>query len=131
MTADGKGKGWTNEMAEQGRTDRAAWEGEMFRLLAENVLDYALFIVDPQRHVLSWSEGAERVLGFTEQEIVGQECDCFFTPEDVRDGVPQRELDDALATGRGDDDRWHVRKDGSLFWSSGMVTPLRDGGTLR
>src|SRR4051794_4979266 len=119
-------------MDEQGPGGRAAWEGEMFRLLAENVRDYALFIVDPRRHVLSWSKGAERLLGFTEGEIVGQRCDRFFTPEDVRDGVPQRELDEALAPGRGDDDRWHVRKDGSRFWSSGSVTPLRDeGGVLR
>ncbi len=119
-------------MTEQGRTDRAVWEGQMFRLLAENVQDYALFIVDPQRHVLSWSKGAERLLGFSTAEIVGQKCDCFFTPEDVREGVPQREQDEALATGRSDNDRWHVRKDGSRFWSSGLVTPLRDpGGTLR
>ena len=52
-------------MAEQGRPDRAAWEGEMFRLLAENAKDYAVFIVDPHRHILSWSKGAERLLGFT------------------------------------------------------------------
>jgi PAS domain S-box-containing protein len=112
--------------------DGAAWEGEMFRLLAENVHDYAIFLVDADRHVRSWSRGAERLLGFTADEIVGRKCDVFFTPEDVRDGVPQKELDEALATGRGDDDRWHVRKDGTRFWSSGTVTPLRDaGGALR
>ena len=119
-------------MDEQGRADRAAWEGEMFRLLAENVLDYGIFVVDPHRHVLSWSKGAERLLGFTEEEIVGKQCDCFFTPEDVRQGVPQKELDQALATGRGEDDRWHMRKDGSRFWASGAVTPLKDeAGRLR
>jgi PAS domain S-box-containing protein len=119
-------------MGETGPAGRAAWEGEMFRLLAENVLDYALFVVAPDRHILSWSKGAERLLGFTADEIVGRRCDLFFTPEDVAAGVPQRELDEALATGRGDDDRWHVRRDGSRFWSSGVVTPLRgDGGTLR
>ncbi|WP_439632295.1 hybrid sensor histidine kinase/response regulator [Gemmata sp.] len=115
-------------MGDQGSTDRAAWEAEMFRLLAENVTDYAIFVVDPHRHIRSWNHGAERLLGFTEGEIVGQRCDRFFTPEDVRAGVPQRELDEALATGRGDDDRWHVRKDGTRFWASGVVTPLRDGG---
>ncbi len=104
----------------------AAWEGEMFRLLAENVKDYALFVVDPHRHVLSWSKGAERLLGFTEAEIVGRPCDCFFTPEDVREGVPQKELEQALLTGRGEGDRWHLKKDGSRFWSSGVVTPIRD-----
>src|ERR1700738_2167222 len=105
-------------MDEQGRADRAAWEGEMFRLPAE--------------HVLSWSKGAERLLGFTEEEIVGKQCDCFFTPEDVQRGVPQKELEQALATGRGEDDRWHMRKDGSRFWASGAVTPLKDeAGRLR
>jgi PAS domain S-box-containing protein len=119
-------------MAEQARRDQAAWEGQMFRLLAENVTDYAIFVVSPDRRVLSWSPGAERLLGFTEEEIVGQPCDRFFTPEDVRDGVPQRELDQALRTGRGEDDRWHVRKDGMRFWSSGVVTPLRaPDGALR
>src|SRR6266545_3262106 len=119
-------------MDDQGRADRAAWEGEMFRLLAENVLDYAVFIVGPDRRILSWGKGAERLLGFSESEAVGQRCDLFFTPEDVRDGVPQRELDEAAATGRGGGDRWHVRKDGTRFWSSGSVTALRDaGGTLR
>jgi PAS domain S-box-containing protein len=109
-----------------------AWEGEMFRLLAENVQDYALFVVDPQGHVLSWSKGAERLLGFAEAEVLGRPCDCFFTPEDVQSGVARKELDEALRTGRGEDDRWHLRKDGSRFWSSGVVTPLRDeGGRLR
>src|SRR4051794_18400475 len=119
-------------MAEQGQADRAAWEGEMFRLLAENVKDYAIFVVDENRHILSWSKGAERLLGFTEGEIVGRRCDCFFTPEDVERGVPQGELEQALATGRGEDDRWHIRKDGSRFWASGAVTPLKDeAGRLR
>jgi PAS domain S-box-containing protein len=120
-------------MDEQGRQpEKQAWEAEMFRLLAENVKDYAIFIVDPHRHILSWNRGAERLLGFSEAEIVGRQCDSFFTPEDVQSGVPQRELDEALATGRGDDDRWHLRKDGSRFWASGTVTPLRDeGGLLR
>ncbi|VTT98138.1 histidine kinase : Chemotaxis protein methyltransferase CheR OS=Polaromonas naphthalenivorans (strain CJ2) PE=4 SV=1: PAS_9: PAS_4: PAS_9: PAS_4: PAS_9: PAS_8: PAS_4: PAS_8: PAS_3: PAS_3: HisKA: HATPase_c: Response_reg [Gemmataceae bacterium] len=119
-------------MGETGAADRAAWEGEMFRLLAENVVDYAVFIVDPHRHVLTWSKGAERLIGFTEGEIVGQKCDRFFTPEDVAAGVPQKELDEALAAGTGGDDRWYVRGDGRRFWSSGTVTPLRGpGGAVR
>jgi PAS domain S-box-containing protein len=109
-----------------------AWEGEMFRLLAEHVQDYALFVVDPRRHVLSWGKGAERLLGYTEGEIVGRPCDCFFPPEDVQRGIPQKELEQALQAGRAEGDRWHVRKDGARFWSSGVTTPLRDeGGGLR
>jgi PAS domain S-box-containing protein len=98
----------------------------MFRLLAENIPDYAVFVLDPHRHVVRWSEGAERLLGFAEEEIVGRRCDCLFTPEDVERGVPQMELDQALAVGRGGGDRWHIRKDGSRFWSSAVVIPLRD-----
>src|SRR3954449_3018310 len=98
-------------MAERRQAGEQTWEGEMFRLLVENVKDYAIFVVDPHRHVLSWSTGAERLLGFSEEEIIGRRCDCLFTPEDVERGVPRKELEQALATGRGGDDRWHLRKD--------------------
>src|SRR3954453_535177 len=119
-------------MAEQGKIDQAARDGEFFRLLVQNVVDYAIFVVDPEGLVQTWSQGAERLLGYREEEILGRSEDVFFTPEDVRDGVPQRERREALEIGRGDNDRWHVRKDGSLFWSGGVLTPLRDeAGTLR
>jgi PAS domain S-box-containing protein len=104
----------------------------MFRLLAENIPDYAVFILDPHGQVVRWSKGAERLLGFAEEEILGRRFDCFFTPEDVERGVPRMELDRALAVGRGGGDRWHVRKDGCRFWSSAVVIPLRDAaGTLQ
>jgi PAS domain S-box-containing protein len=104
----------------------------MFRLLVENVKDYAIFVVDPEGRVQTWSAGAEGLLGYREDEIIGQSVDRFFTPEDVQAGVPRQEMQKALATGRGEDDRCHIRKDGSRFWSSGVMTPLRDeGGTLR
>ena len=119
-------------MAEQGREDRAASEGELFRLLVENVVDYAIFVIDPEGLVRTWSHGAERLLGYREDEILGRAADVFFTPEDVRDDIPRLEMRQALDTGRGDDDRWHVRKDGTRFWVSGVMTPLRDeGGRLR
>ncbi len=98
----------------------------MFRLLVGNVLDYAIFVVDPGRRVRSWSQGAEHLLGYSEEEILGELADRFYTPEDIADGVPGREVEEAMATGRGQDDRWHVRKDGSRFWSSGVLTPLLD-----
>ncbi|MBA3886731.1 MAG: PAS domain S-box protein [Acidobacteria bacterium] len=101
-------------------------EGELFRLLVENIKDYAIFVTDQQGRVQSWNPGAERLLGYREEEIVGQPADIFFTPEDVRSGVPQRERQAAVEEGRGNDDRWHVRKDGSRFWAGGMMTPLWD-----
>ena len=111
------------------RTEGNLWhetEGELFRLLAENVTDYAIFVVDSMGRTCTWNGGAERLLGYRDEEIIGHSADVLFTPEDVQAGVPQREREDALVVGWGNDDRWHVRKDGSRFWSGGSMTPLRD-----
>src|SRR4051812_17064424 len=108
------------------RTRRHGQEGELFRLLVENVKDYAIFVLDPDGRVATWNPGAERLLGYAEGEVVGRPFDLFFTPEDRAAGAPRRELDQARETGRGSDDRWHVRRDGSRFWAGGAVTPLRD-----
>ncbi len=78
-------------MVEQRREDRAAWEGQLFRLLVENVVDYAIFVVDPEGLVRTWSHGAERLLGYREGEILGRTADVFYTPEDIGDHAPQRE----------------------------------------
>ncbi len=119
-------------MNEDKQGGRGARDGELFRLLAENVVDYAIFIVDAEGLVQTWGHGAARLLGYSEGEILGRTADVFFTPEDVLDDVPRREMQEAIDTGRGEDDRWHVRKDGTRFWVSGVMTPLRDeGGKLR
>lgn len=111
---------------------QSSWEGEMLRLLIENIQDCAIFIMDASRHVLTWNRGSQNLLGYEEQEILGESADKFFLPEDIRAGLPEQEIQRALAAGKCEDDRWHLRKDGSPFWSSGMVTPLRDEtGTLR
>jgi PAS domain S-box-containing protein len=105
---------------------------ELFRLLIENVKDYALFTTDPSGRVTSWNTGAERTLGYQEQEILGQDARIVFTPEDQARGEPERELQTAAATGRAEDERWHIRKDGTRFWCSGVVSALLDErGTLR
>src|SRR5262245_9143719 len=118
-------------MAERGQGTQHR-EAEMLRLLVENVKDYALFVVDADGRVRTWSAGAERLLGYREDEIVGRSAECFFTPEDAQRGVPRAEMEKALTAGRSEDDRWHVRKDGARFWSNGVTTPLRDEhGTLR
>src|SRR4051812_5831466 len=109
-------------MTDRQQAGQPTWEGEMFRLLVENVKDYAIFVVDADGGVRSWSRGAERLLGYREDEILGQSFERFFTPQDVRDGIPGQERQKALTTGRGEDDRWHVRKDGSRFWSNGVMT---------
>src|SRR5436190_5930961 len=102
------------------------WEGELFRLLVDNTKDYAVFVVDFDGRVLTWNPGAERVLGYSENEIVGESSSIFFTPEDRALGIPEAELKRSITEGRASDDRWHVRKDGSLLWVNGVMTLLRD-----
>jgi two-component system, cell cycle sensor histidine kinase and response regulator CckA len=113
-------------MNEQQQTSREAAEGELFRLLVENVHDYAIFVLDTSGRVQSWNPGAARLLGYSESEIIGQPATLFFTPEDIESGVQQRDMSKAVKSGRGKDDRWHVRKDGTRFWSTGTITPLWD-----
>lgn len=105
---------------------------ERFRLLLENVKDYAILFFDPQARITGWSQGAEYILGYQESEILGQSASCIFTPEDLQQGADKQELEKARTEGRAEDERWHVRKDGSRFWASGIVTPLVDeSGQLR
>jgi PAS domain S-box-containing protein len=113
-------------MTERRQEAQDARDGELFRLLVENVEDYAIFVLDPEGRVESWNAGAERLLGHREEDMIGQSIDVFFTPEDIENGFPQREMRQALKEGRGNDDRWHLRKDGSRFWCGGTMTPLWD-----
>lgn len=99
---------------------------ELLRLIVESATDYAIFSLDTARRVTSWNPGAERVLGFTAEQIIGRSGDVIFTPEDRAAGVPDAECAQALATGRGEDDRWSLRADGSRFWASGLMLPLTD-----
>ena len=108
------------------RSVQRGWEGELFRLLVDNTKDYAVFVVDFDGRVLTWNPGAERVLGYTESEIIGDSSWIFFTPEDRASGVPAAEIRETIAHGRATDDRWHVRKGGRRLWVSGVMTLLRD-----
>jgi PAS domain S-box-containing protein len=101
--------------------------GEGYRLLVESVQDYAIFAMDPEGRVASWNTGAERLLGYRPEEILGRSAACFFTPQEARAGLPEQELKTAIETGRASDDRWHVRKNGTYFFASGITTILRDG----
>jgi len=100
---------------------------ERFRLLLENVEDYAIFFLDIQGRILRWSTGAEHILGYREAEVLTKPNSIIFIPEDLEQGADKQELEGALKEGRTEDERWHVRKDGSRFWGSGIVTLLRDG----
>ena len=92
----------------------------------EDIRDYAIFMTDPEGIVTHWNRGAQHILGFNKEEIVGKNASRFFTAEDRAKDVPQKELTTAAAKGRAEDERWHVRRDGSRFWASGVVTAIRD-----
>jgi len=99
---------------------------DIYRKAIEDIRDYAIFITDPSGLITNWNVGAQHILGYSEEEIIGKDASKFFTPEDRAKGVPQKELATAAAAGRAEDERWHVRRDGSRFWASGVVTPVRD-----
>ncbi len=101
---------------------------ERLHLILDSATDYAIFTTDLSRRVVSWYAGAARVLGWTEREMVGHSADLIFTPEDRAAGVPEREAVKALAKGRAENERWHLRRDGTRFWASGLMMPLRDPG---
>jgi PAS domain S-box-containing protein len=105
---------------------------EAFRLLVEGVRDYAIFMLDPQGRVASWTPAAERVTGYTGDEIIGRDFLTLCTPEQIENGRPQRGLETAAAEGRYEEEDWRVRKDGSRFWASVLTTALQDDrGRLR
>jgi PAS domain S-box-containing protein len=105
---------------------------EAFRLLVESVTDYAIFMLDPEGRVVSWNEGAERIKGYTPEEIIGQHFSVFYLPEDVQGAMPASELADARANGHVEVEGWRLRKDGSRFWANVVITALVDAdGTHR
>ena len=115
------------DVTERRRSELALRQSEeRFRLLLENAREFAIVGMDTDRAVTSWNVGAERLLGYTEAEIVGKSADVIFTEEDRAAGVPVREAAVALAEGRAADERWHVRRDGSRFWGSGAMMSMRD-----
>jgi PAS domain S-box-containing protein len=101
---------------------------QRFRLLVEGVRDYAIFMLDPEGRVSTWNAGAERIKGYSADEIVGRHFSRFYTPEDVESGKPDTELKTAAAQGRFEDEGWRIRKDGSRFWANVMITAVRDSG---
>lgn len=104
---------------------------ERFRLLVEGVKEYAIFMLDPGGRVASWNAGAERIKGYTREEILGEHISRFYTEEDVLRGKPRQMLEGAASKGSVENESWRVRKDGSRFWASVLITALRDEkGTL-
>ena len=99
---------------------------QRFRLLVASVKDYAIFMLDPEGRVATWNEGAERLKGFSAEEIVGRHFSSFYTQEDIEGGRPQRILKKAEAEGQSEDEGWRVRKNGSRFWANVAISAVRD-----
>ncbi len=115
------------EIAQRMRTEDALRRSEeRFRLLVETVQDYAIYMLDPNGIVTSWNVGAEHIKGYRTEEIVGQHFSRFFSAEDVECGEPEMELKVAVEQGRFANEAWRVRKDGSRFWASVVITALHD-----
>jgi two-component system CheB/CheR fusion protein len=98
----------------------------MLRLLADAACEHAIFLIDPPGRIIWWSKGAERIFGITAEQAIGAHFAEIFTKEDRAAGIDLLERSIAAAGAISEDDRWHVRGDGSRFWSSGAVVPLHD-----
>jgi PAS domain S-box-containing protein len=105
---------------------------EIFRLLIASVKDYAIFLLDTSGNVVTWNTGAERINGYTPDEIIGRHFSTFYTEADKVSGKPARELEIAIREGSVEDEGWRIRKDGTLFWTNVVITAVRDErGELR
>jgi len=105
---------------------------ERLRSVVESVKDYAIFTLDREGRVSSWSPAAQRIKGYAAEEIIGQHFSKFYAPEDIERGKPASELEAAVELGRVEDEGWRLRKDGSRFWANVVITALRDkSGELR
>ncbi|OOG41630.1 hypothetical protein B0E51_06705 [Rhodanobacter sp. C05] len=101
-----------------------------FALLVGSIVDYAIYMLDPEGNITNWNRGAERIKGYQAKEIVGKNFSCFYTAEDRAQNLPARALATALREGRYEAEGWRVRKDGSRFWASVVIDPIFDEGSL-
>ena len=118
----------TRDITERERAHEHLLESERrFRYLVESVVDYAIFQLDPNGLVSTWNAGAQRIKGYTANEIIGRHFSSFYTQEDRDAGVPPRALETAAREGKYESEGWRVRKDGSRFWASVVIDPIRNG----
>ena len=99
---------------------------ERFRLLVQGVTDYALYMLSPSGEITNWNEGAKRIKGYAEDEVINTHFSRFYIEEDVANGLPMKALQTALREGRFESEGWRVRKDGSRFWAHVVIDPIRD-----
>jgi two-component system cell cycle sensor histidine kinase/response regulator CckA len=116
----------TTTAYQAGEAESEDQSNRRFRVLVEQMQDYAIFMLDPDGRHATWNEGVLRLLGYEEREFLGQPGTILFTPEDRERGEPERELRTAAGEGRASDDRWLVRKNGSRFWAAGITARVSD-----
>jgi PAS domain S-box-containing protein len=117
----------TRDMTEKREAEHALLEAERrFRILVQGVTDYAIYMLDPDGRVTNWNAGAERIKGYSPDEIIGEHFSRFYTPEDLDAEVPKTALATARETGRYEAEGWRVRKNGERFWASVVIDAIRD-----
>ncbi|HEY6047599.1 MAG TPA: PAS domain S-box protein [Sphingomicrobium sp.] len=117
----------TRDMTDQREAQQALLEAERrFRILVQGVTDYAIFMLDPEGRVTNWNAGAERIKGYSPEEIMGEHFSRFYTPEELDAEVPKKALETARETGRYEAEGWRVRKDGTRFWASVVIDRIDD-----
>jgi PAS domain S-box-containing protein len=134
MTAGNASAGWRAETSgarlpgpgDLRRLGERTVDADLYRLLVHSVTDYGIFLLDPAGYVASWNEGAQRIKGYTADEIIGRHFSAFYLAEDIASGKPEMELEVASRVGRFEDEGWRIRKDGSLFWANVVITALRN-----
>lgn len=113
--------------AREAAAQRAVQASETrYRAIFESAIDYAIIVLDLDGNVTNWNTGAERILGWSPEEVCGKPADVFFTPEDRAARIADKEMHSALTEGRGMDERWHLRKSGERFWANGEMMALRE-----
>src|SRR6185369_5155519 len=116
----------TRDRTQQNEAEEVLRQQEQeFQLLLQGVMDYAIFMLDPEGRVTTWNAGAQRIKGYLANEIIGQHFSTFYTTEDRAAGEPQRTLETARAEGRFEREAIRVRKDGSHFWANIVVDAIR------
>ena len=97
---------------------------EFYSQIIDSLQDYSIFTLDTEFIIKSWSSGSTKIFGYETEEVIGEPFDLIFTDEDLKKGVPKKEIETALKEGRATDNRWHIAKDKSLFYAYGLVFPL-------